>query len=152
MGTDSDRAAFSQLLQLKQRKQEQWKVAVNSIDFSHFSCKPWSTINILAGLDALLVCAHLRKLHHFALVKNEAHKTGSCESSRLTNLELSDLQKIPTPEENSIFADAWSQVRLHVWTLSSKSLCSIPGRLSNLGVVISSLPTLCQFQGSGEEH
>jgi len=35
------------------------------------------------------------------LVKNGAHETGS-RKSRLTNKELSDLRKIPTPEGNSI--------------------------------------------------
>jgi len=36
------------------------------------------------------------------LVKNGAHNTSDCESTRLVNKELSDLWKIPTPEDHSI--------------------------------------------------
>ena len=35
-------------------------------------------------------------------MKNGAHKTGSCESTRLVNKQLSDLWKIPTPTGHSI--------------------------------------------------
>jgi len=36
------------------------------------------------------------------LMKNEAHRTGGRDSTRLVNKELSDLWKIPTPEGHSI--------------------------------------------------
>jgi len=35
-------------------------------------------------------------------MKNGAHKTGSCESTKLINKELSDLWEFRTPKENSI--------------------------------------------------
>jgi len=49
MGTASDRAASSLLSRLQQKKQERWEETVNSIDFSHSSCKAWRTINKLTG-------------------------------------------------------------------------------------------------------
>jgi len=49
VGTDSDRAASPQLSRLRQKKQERWEEAVNSIDFSHSSRKTWSAINKLTG-------------------------------------------------------------------------------------------------------
>jgi len=45
VGNDSDGAASSLLSWLKQKRQERWEEAVNSINFSHSSCKLWSTIN-----------------------------------------------------------------------------------------------------------
>ena len=47
VGTDSDRVASPLLFQLKQKKQERWEEAVNSIDFLHSSHKAWRTINKL---------------------------------------------------------------------------------------------------------
>jgi len=36
-------------------------------------------------------------------VKNRTHKTGSRDSTRITNKELSDLWKVPTPEGESMY-------------------------------------------------
>ena len=40
---------------------------------------------------------------------------------------------------------SWSQESLQVWILSSRSSCSTPGRLSNLGFAISSLPACAKI-------
>ena len=45
---------------------------------------------------------HLNKIHHLTTCEEWGHKTGSHESTRLINKQLSDLWKVPTPEENSI--------------------------------------------------
>jgi len=102
-GTDSDRPASSLLSRLRQ-KQERWEEAVNSIDFSHSSRKAWRTINKLTGRygRSFHQCPVSANSIGSQLVKNGAHKTDGCKSTRLVNKELSDLWKIPTPESPSI--------------------------------------------------
>jgi len=104
VGTASDRATSYLLSQLQQRKQEQWEEAVNSIDFSHSSRKAWRTINKLTGKSgrSSRLCPVSANSIASQLVKNRAHKTGSCESTRLNNKQLSDLWMFPTPEGHSI--------------------------------------------------
>jgi len=101
---DSDRAALSLLSQIKQKKQEQWEEAVNSINFLQSSCKAWSTINNLTGRSGC--CSRLCCMSAYSiasqLMKIRAHKTGSCKSTKLVNKELSDLWEVWTPEGNSI--------------------------------------------------
>jgi len=55
--------------------------------------------NLLAGPDAP---PRLGKFYRLAVGEERAHKTGDCEPTRLVNKQLSDLQKIPTPEGHSI--------------------------------------------------
>jgi len=78
--------------------------AVNSIDLLHSSCKAWRTINKLTGRPGR--CSRLCHVSTNSiasqLVKNWAHKTGGCESTKPVNKQLSDLWKIPTPEGHSI--------------------------------------------------
>ena len=78
--------------------------AVNSIAFSHSSCKVWSTINKLTGRSerSSRLCPVLANSIASQFLKNGAHKTGSRGSIRLVNKGLSNLWKIPTPEGNSI--------------------------------------------------
>ena len=99
VGTTSDRATSSLLCWLKQKKQERWEEAVNSIDFSHSSRKAWRTINKLTGRSGRSshVCPVSANSIASQLVKNGAHKTSDCEPTRLVNKQLSDLWKIPTP-------------------------------------------------------
>ena len=92
------------LSRLQQKKQEQWEKAVNSIGFSHSSCKAWRTINKHTGRSGCSTRLCLVSANSIALqlVKNGAHKTGDREPTRLVNKELSNLWKIPTPEGHSI--------------------------------------------------
>jgi len=77
MRTDSDRAASSLLSKLDQKKQEQWKEGVNSINLSHSSRKVWITINKLTGRSGLSSCLCSISTNSIAskLMKSEAHKT-----------------------------------------------------------------------------
>jgi len=104
VGTDPDRAASSLLSRLGQKKQKRWEEAVNSIDFSHSSCKAWRTINKLTGRSGRSshLCPVSANSIASQLVKNGAHRTGGRESSRFVNKQLFDLCKIPTPEGHSI--------------------------------------------------
>ena len=83
-------------------------------------------------------------------MKNGAHKTGSRETVRLVNKQLSNLWKIPTPEGHSIsepfrpeeFAAALRHLKSGKspgLDPSSLSLYSTPGGLSTLGSVTSSM-------------
>ena len=105
MGTASDRAVSSLLFRLQQKKQERWEEAVNSIDFSHSSCKAWRTINKLTGRSGCSShqCSVSANSIASQLVKKGTHKTSDCdcESTRLVNKQLSDLWKIPTPESHT---------------------------------------------------
>jgi len=103
VGTESDRAASSLLSRLGQKKQERWEETVNSIDFSHSSCKAWRTINKLTGRSgpSFHQCPVSANFIVSQLVKNGPHRTGGRESTRLVNKELSDLCKIPAPEGHS---------------------------------------------------
>jgi len=103
-GAASDRAASSILSRLQQKKHERWEEAVNSIHFSHSSRKAWRTINKLTGRSgrSFRLCPVSANSIASQLVKNEAHRTGGHESTRLINKELSDRWKIPTPEGHSI--------------------------------------------------
>jgi len=104
VGTASDRAASPLLSRLLQKKQERWEEAVNSIDFLHSSRKAWRTINKLTGRSGR--SSHLYPLSANSissqLVKNGTHKTSDRESTKLVNKQLSDVWKIPTPEDHSI--------------------------------------------------
>jgi len=77
--------------------------AVNSIDFSHSSRKAWSIINKLTGRSGRSphLCPVSSNSTTSQLVKSGAHKTGSCEPTRLINKALSALWKVPKPEGNS---------------------------------------------------
>ena len=88
-----------------QQKQERWEEAVNSIDFSHSSRKAWRTIDKLTGRSGSSsgLCPVSANSIASQLVEDGAHKTGGLESTRLVNIQLSDLYKIPTPEGHSIF-------------------------------------------------
>jgi len=104
VGTDSDRAASFLLSRLQQKQQERWEEAVNSIDFSHSSRKAWRTINKLTGRSGRSSRLYSVSANSIAsqLVKNRVYKTGGRESTRFVNKQLSDLWKIPTPEDHSI--------------------------------------------------
>jgi len=104
VGTEPDRAASSLLSGLGQKNQEWWEEAVNSIDFSHSSRKVWRIINKLTGRSgcSFRQCPVSANSIVSQLVKNGAHKTGGCESTRLVNKELFDWWKIATPEGHSI--------------------------------------------------
>jgi len=93
VGTDSERAASSLLSRLGQKKQERWEEAVNSIDFSHSSRKAWRAINKLTGRSgrSSRLCPVLANSIATQLVKNGAHSSRDCKSTRLVNKELSDL-------------------------------------------------------------
>ena len=105
VGTASARAALSLLSRLQQKKQGRWEEVVNSIGFSHSSCNTWRTINKLTGKSerSSRVCPVSVNSIASQLVKNGTHTTSDREPTRLVNKELSDLQKIPTPEGHSIF-------------------------------------------------
>ena len=93
MGTDSGRGALSLFSRLEQ-KQERWEEAINSIDFLHSTAaarRGALSINLLAGLDARLVCCPLNSIAR-TIVKIGAHKTGVRESTRLVNKPLSSLR------------------------------------------------------------
>jgi len=102
--TDTDRVTLSLLSRKKQKKQERWEEAVNSIDFSHSVSKAWRTINKHTGRSGRSSCLCPGSANSIAsqFVKNEAHKTRNGESTRLVNKELSDLWKIPKPDGHSI--------------------------------------------------
>jgi len=76
---------------------------INSIKFSHSSCKAWRTINKLTGRSgrSFHQCPISENSITSPLVKNGAHKTGDLKSTRVVNKELSDQWKIPTPEDHS---------------------------------------------------
>ena len=101
MEADSDTAASSRLS--RQKKQERWKEAVNSIDFSHSSRKTWTIVNKRTGRfgRSFHLCPVSANSIATQLVKNGVHMTGDRESIRLVNKELSDLWKIPTSEGHS---------------------------------------------------
>ena len=100
VGTASDRGASSLLSRLQQ-KQERREEAVNFIDFSHSSPKARRAITGRSGRSSR-VCPISANSIASQLVKNGAHKTGGREPTRLVNKQLSDLWKIPTPEDHSI--------------------------------------------------
>jgi len=104
VGTASNRVASSLLFRLQQKKQERWEEAANSIDFSHSSRKAWRTINKLTGRSgrSSRVCPVSSNTIASQLVKNGAHKTSYRKPTRLVNIQLSDLWKIPTPEDHNI--------------------------------------------------
>ena len=79
--------------------------------------------NLLAGLDTPLGCAPENSIAS-QLMKNEAHKTSSRESTRLVSKQLSDLWKIPTPEGHSISEDFAVDLR-HLIPGKSLGLISI---------------------------
>ena len=101
---DSVRATLSLLSRPEQKRLEQWEEAVNSINFFHSSHKAWSTINKLRGRSVCssCLCPASSNSITWELVKNGAHKTGSCESTRLINKELSDLWEVQTLEGSTI--------------------------------------------------
>jgi len=169
VGTDSDRAASSLLSQLRQKKQEWWVEAVNSIDFSHSSRKVWRTINKLTGKSGRSSCLCPTSANSITsqLMKNGAHRTGGRKPTRFVHKQLSDLWKIPTPKGHSSLSpnplgrrglllpsDAWNQESLRDWIPSYQSLYSKPVRLSKLGFATSLLPACAstKFQTSGEKH
>ena len=104
VGTDSDRTASSLLSRLGQKRQKRWEEADNSIDFSYSSRKVWSTISKVTGRSgrASGQCLVLANSIASQLVNNKARKTGSHNSLRLINKQLSDLWKVPTPKGKSI--------------------------------------------------
>ena len=134
---------------------------VNSIHFSLSTRKAWSTINKLTWRSGCSFhqCPVPANSILSQRVKNGAHRTGGRESSRFINQNLFDLRKIPTPEDHSI-SDSFRPVELAAalscldWIPFSRSLYSTPGRLSNLGFGITSLPACAnsKFQTSREEH
>ena len=104
MGTDTNIAALSLLSRIGKKKQERWEEAVNSIDFSHSSCKVWRTIKKLTERPgrSFRLCPVSATSIASQLVKNGAHRAGDRESTRLVNKELSNQWKIPTAEGHSI--------------------------------------------------
>jgi len=94
----------SLLSRLEHKKQKRWEEAVNSINFSHSSCKACRTINRLTSNSGRFSRQYPISANSITLqvVKNMAHRTGDRESTRLVNKELSGLWKIPTPEGHSI--------------------------------------------------
>ena len=70
----------------------------------HSSRKAWRTINELTGRSGhpSRQCPVSANSIASQLIKNGAHKTGDSEPTRLINKQLSDLWKIPTPEDHSI--------------------------------------------------
>jgi len=74
--------------------------------FSHSSHKVWSTISKLIGRSGYFsrLCPVSANCMVSQLVKNGGHKTSSRESTRLVNKRLSNLWKVPAPEENSLWA------------------------------------------------
>jgi len=167
VGTDSDRATSSLLSRLQQKKQERSEEAVNSIDFSHSSRKAWRTINKLTGRSgrSSRLCLVTANSITMQLVKNGAHRTGGCESTRFVKKQQSDLWKIPTLEGHSISEpfrpEQLAAVLRHLKPGKSPGLdsifpeCILHARLlSNLGFASSLFPACANsnFQRSGEEH
>jgi len=88
-----------------------------------------------------------------------ASPTGSSTNSCLTYGRFQHLRVTVSPNLSGwksllLPSDAWSQENLRDWIPSSQSLCSMPGRLSNLGSATSSIPVRAnsKFQRSGEEN
>ena len=81
-----------------------WEEAVNSIDISHSSRKAWSTISKLTGRSgrSYRLCPVQANSIASQLMKNGAHWIGGRESTRRINKELSNLEKVATPESHSI--------------------------------------------------
>ena len=126
---------------------------VNSIDFSHSSCKAWSTINKLTGRfgNSSHLCPTLANSTASQLVKNGAHKIRCRKSTRLINKVLSDLWNVPTSEGYTIFGffipGELAAALNHLQPRKSpgldyifQSLYPMPGQLSNLSYMSSSLP------------
>jgi len=137
-------------------------------DFSHSSRKAWRTINKLTGRPgrSSRLCPVSANSIASQLVKNGAHTRpaaasppGSSTSSCPTSGRFQHLRVTVSPNPLSrirllLPSVAWSQESLRDWVPSSRSLYSMPGRLSNLDFASSSLPACAnsKFQRSGEEH
>jgi len=92
VGSDSDRATSPLLSRLEQKRQEnRKKLSIPSISRTQAPLRAASLINVLAGLVTPRLCPISANSIASQLVKNEEHKTGSRESNRHINKELSDL-------------------------------------------------------------
>jgi len=164
---DSDKAASPLLSRLNQKTHERWGEAVNSIYFSYPGRKAWSAIKKLFGRSGNYsrLCPISANSIASQLVKNGTHKSGSRESTRLINNQLSDVWKVTTPKEKYISGP----FRPEVLAATLQNLK--PGKYSGLdstfpefilharsalkfGFAIFSLPACANSKSSasGEEH
>ena len=166
--TPTERLQQSLLLQLAQKRQEQWEKTVNFIDLLHTPATRFGapSTNLLAGMDAPTICA---PFHQTPLPCNSwriGHRrwepmSPPCLSTRY----LTYGRKALTPEGGSI-SDPFRSEELatapnHLDPGKSPGLDSIlldlysmPDQFSNPGYMVSSLPACAnsKFPGSGEEH
>jgi len=144
--------------------QERWEEAVNSIDFSYSSHKAWSIINKLTGRSgrSSRLCPMSVNSIASQLVRNGHTGPGAMSLPGLSarscpiygrSQHLRVTVSLTILSQRTLLpSGAWGQESLRVWILSSRSLYSTPGRLSNLGFTFSSLPANSKFQRTEEER
>ena len=170
VGTDSDRAALSQLSRLEQGNRSDGR----TLSIPPTSCTPAAmrgdpSTNALAGLNAPFASAlsrHIPSSHNFwrtghtglGAMSPQGLSTNSCPTcGRFLHLRVTvslnplHRRSLLLPSDFLTFLQAeslWDRIP------SSRSSCSTLGQLSNLGFATSSLPACAnsKFQRSGEEH
>ena len=97
-GSDSSRAASALLSRLDRKRRDRWSEAVQTIDFSHSSCKAWSILNNLTGRSrrSSRHCAVSANAIASALVSNGKYEDIDRKSSRLVSQEVSNLWRAST--------------------------------------------------------
>jgi len=111
VGTDSDRATSSLLSQVGQKTHEHWEETVNSIDFSHSSCKAWWTINKLTSRSG-------RSFRQCPILANREERSTQDQRSQV---HQAGQQGAVQPMENS---NTWGSQ--YLWTLYTIGACCCP--------------------------
>jgi len=165
--SNSDKVPSPLLSRLNQKTHERWGEAVNPIDFSHPSGKAWSAINKLVGRSGNYsrLCPISANSIASQLVKNGTRKSGSRESTRLINNQLSDVWKVATPKGKYISAlfrpEVLAATLQHLKPEKYSGLdsifpeCAFHARSAlKFGFAIFSLPACANSKSSasGEEH
>ena len=97
-GSDSSRAASALLSRPDRKRRDRWSEAVQTIDFSHSSRKPWSILNNLIGRSRRSPrhCAVSANAIASVLVNNSKYEDINRKSSRLVSQEVPDLCRAST--------------------------------------------------------
>ena len=83
-GEEFSSAATVLLSHFYQRRRERWNEAIDSIDFSDFSCLAWSTLNSLIGslIHTSCKCLVLANSTASQVVRNRIFPVRDCKSTR----------------------------------------------------------------------
>ena len=107
----SSMAASALLAKLDEGRLKRWSELVNTIDFTHSSRLAWNAINNLTGRSrqSYRPCPISANSIASQLVRNGTYVTKDRESFRLVSKEVSELWRIPTPDDMCISGDFSSE-------------------------------------------